>query len=203
MQLLAFASVYLLAGAGCTAFALLRCGRRHPLDLLSMITLWPLCAPFLFAEMVRPWPAISRSPEEEREVLAAHGRRLQLRLVEIDSLLGQEDWNPESLTRQRKALDPQHPSTKSAVDSLSLRLDYIERLTFLRKIHADELEEANALLEQLKSQEQLSRFLGASDGEVLPPLDAIRSRIADSECVLASEAELMALCHQSLCHEYL
>ena len=67
MQLMAFFLVYLLGGVGCAVFALLRCGRSNPLDLLSMVLLWPLCAPFLFASTdSNPGSARSRRPPEEQ-----------------------------------------------------------------------------------------------------------------------------------------
>lgn len=199
MQLLAFFSVYLLGGLGCVVFAILRCGRRNPLDLGSMLLLWPLCAPFLISTGSRPPPQPgARAPKEEMRVLAKHCQSLQSRLAEIDHLLGQEDWNREGTASKRADLDPDSPSAKPTIASLSVRLEHIERLHFLRKVHVDELEDAQGLLDQVRSQEQLSRFLETRDGDELPQLDAIRERIADSEMMLASETELIALCHESL-----
>jgi hypothetical protein len=200
VQLVGFFVVYLFGGVGCAAFAFLHFARRNPLDLLSMVLLWPLCAPFLFAgapQRSAALPAQAR-PEEEREILSTHCRHLEGRLREIDVLLSQEDWNPERLAAKRSQLGPDHGPSRSAFESLTVRMEHIERLAFLRKVRADELEEAQSLLDQLNSQEQLSRFLVARDGEALSHLDAIRARIADSESVLASEAELIALCHESL-----
>jgi hypothetical protein len=200
VQLLGFFVVYLFGGVGCAIFAFLHFARRNPLDLLSMVLLWPLCAPFLFADAPRRSAALPAQPrpEEEREILSTHCGHLEGRLREIDVLLSQEDWNPERLAAKRNQLSPDHMPSRSAFESLTVRMEHIERLAFLRKVRADELEEAQSLLDQLNSQEQLSRFLVARDGEALSHLDAIRARIADSESVLASEAELIALCHESL-----
>ena len=131
-------------------------------------------------------------------VLAQHCQNLHARLAEIDSLLGQEDWNREGMSSKGADLDPESPSTKPTIASLSVRREHIERLHFLKKVHVDELEDARGLLDQLRSQEQLSRLLESRDGDELPHLDAIRERIADSEMMLASETELIALCHESL-----
>lgn len=200
MQLMAFFLVYLLGGVGCAVFALLRCGRSNPLDLLSMVLLWPLCAPFLFAST--PGKAEPergrRPPEEQMQVLARHCEKLISRLVEIDAVLSQEDWSREQMASKRADLDKGSGPAKLAMDALSVRLEHIERLHFLRKVHADELEDAQALLDQMRSQAQLSRFLEPREGDEMPHLADIRERIADSELMLASETELIALCHESL-----
>lgn len=200
MQLLAFFSVYLLGGVGCVLFASIRCKRRNLLDLVSMLLLWPLCAPFLFASME---PAHTRStrqrpPEAEMRVLSKHCEDLKTRVGEIDGLLGHDKWKRDVVTSKRAGLDPSSPATRAALEALSLQLEHIERLHFLRKVHQAELEETQALLDQLQSQEELSRFLGAPGGEGDLRLDAIRERIADSELMLASETELISLCHESL-----
>jgi hypothetical protein len=200
VQLLAFFSVYLLGGVGCALFAAIRCARRHPLDLATMVLLWPLCAPFLFASPVPAPGGHHRScpPEEVMRVLSTHCEDLGARLQEIDAVLGQESWDPEVVASKRAGLGPDGSSVSQAGDALSVRLDHIERLHFVRKVHATELEEAQALLDQLQSQEQLSRFLVPTEGDEHLHLDAIRERIADSERMLASETELIALCHESL-----
>lgn len=200
MQLLAFFSVYLLGGLGCVFFASIRCKRRNLLDLASMLLLWPLCAPFLFASM-EPEQARSMAqcpPEVEMRVLAKHCQDLKVRVGEIDGLLGHDKWKRDLVTSRRADLDPTSPATRAALEALSVQLSHIERLHFLRKVHQAELEETQALLEQLRSQEQLSRFLGAPGAEGDLRLDAIRERIADSELMLASETELISLCHESL-----
>ena len=200
MQLMAFFLVYLMGGVGCAVFALLRCGRSNPLDLLSMVLLWPLCAPFLFASSDSKAEAARsrRSPEEQAQTLAKHCEKLMSRLAEIDLVLGQEDWSREQVASKRADLDTGTGPGKVAMDALSVRLEHIERLHFLRKVHADELEDAQALLDQLRSQAQLSRFLEPREGDEMPHLADIRERIADSELMLASETELIALCHESL-----
>ncbi len=193
-------SVYLVGGFGIATFALFLGALHNAFEFLSLVLLWPLCAPFLFAGPRRkPGASLEfHQPEQEREVLSSHCRLLQGRLQDIDALLAKEEWNPQYLARKRKDLDPDHASSRTAIESLSVRLEHIERLRLLRNVHADELEEVRSLLDQLNSQEQLSRFLVARDDETLSDLEAIRARVADSESVLASEAELIALCHESL-----
>lgn len=195
MQVLAFFAVYLVGGVGIAAYALLRCARRHPLDLAVLTLLWPLCGPFLFGS---PQPAgASRPRRDEGVALATRCQELRGRLVEIDLLLGHKDWNPRRLRERHRNIGAGNQVHKAAQESLAVRLEHIERLTFLRKVHADELDEAQSLLDRLKSQEQLSRFL-PQRGQCPSDLEDIRARIADAESVLASEAELIALCHESL-----
>ncbi len=192
--------VYLLGGVGCALFALLRCGRSNALDLLSMVLLWPLCAPFLFAAGATTARAVHsrRPPEEQMKVLTKHCEKLRARLAEIDAVLGQKQWSRDEMMSKRKGLDEDSGPVSLAMDAISVRLEHIERLHFLRKVHAHELEDAQALLDQLRSQTQLSRFLETREGDEMPHLADIRERIADSELMLASETELMALCHESL-----
>jgi hypothetical protein len=165
-----------------------------------MVLLWPLCAPFLFAKAGDDESLVhsKRSPEEQGEVLARHCEKLKSRLAEIDLVLGQENWNREQMASKRADIATGPGPAKPAIDAISVRLEHIERLHFLRKVHADELEDAQALLDQLRSQAQLSRFLESREGDEAPHLEDIRERIADSEQMLASETELIALCHESL-----
>ncbi len=185
-QLLAFAALYLLGGLGCLVFAQLRAGPRPLLEFLAIPLLWPLYAPFILAGASEEL----RSPVEERELLEQRYQRGLLRLSEIDGLLKTADWDRGNLVTE---LGRAAQGSAVSREALQHRIEHVDRLSLVRKVTAEELEVVRGLLEQLKAQTELSRFLESGDLGRGLQLDEVRERIARTEATLATETEMLTL----------
>ena len=189
VQLLSLLAVYILVGMGC-ALAAHHIRRRHLLELLVLALLWPIYAPFVLST------SKGRAPEsDEMEALTSRLEQITARLVEIDQLLATKEWDQTLVGQQRdKVAKGGHSQLR---ESLTIRMEHIEQLHFLRKLHVDELEAADALLEQRKAQVQLSRFIDTEGVEAQAKLQELRDKVLAAEDQLASETVLLSLCRES------
>lgn len=195
MQLLALFVLYVVAGLGCTAAARVH-GHRHVGDLVALLVLWPLYAPFVLSDRHARGMPPTAAPVDATVLLETRSQQMAERLAEIDALLATPEWNRVAVQQQLDELaDPDRHQALRA--SLRMRLEHIDRLHFLRKLHADELEAAGALLQQRRAQVQLSRFIEPADQHTGAHLHDIRARILSAEDTLASETELLSLCRES------
>ncbi len=188
-QLLAFAALYLLGGVGCLVFAQIRVAPRPLLEFFVIPLLWPLYAPFILAGASDASEEF-HSPLQERELLEQRFQRGLLRLSEIDGLLKTADWDRGNLMAE---LGKTTQGSAVAREALQHRIEHVDRLTLVRKVTAEELEVVRGLLEQLKAQTELSRFLESKDLDRGLQLDEARERIARTEATLATETELLTL----------
>lgn len=191
---MALLTVYLLVGIGCAAYS--RMGtRRHVLGLVALALLWPLYAPFVLGaaqDSANKLPVV----DDEIPSLERSATEIAKKLKEIDILLSSDDWNAQQVEARRTKLAHAQGHCELR-ESLRVRLDHIERLTLLRKMHSDELEAIAALLHQREAQVQLSRFIGDAETTTLPNLEELRERMQHTEDALNCETEYLSLCRES------
>jgi hypothetical protein len=198
----ALVAIYALAGAACLAAALHR-GRAGLADVLLLLAVWPLYAPFVLLAppdhtssreeaLLRALRQVSGTPLArllpDRAAVRALGRSLRAaarRLAEIEALLGRPEMAEEAaLADLRGAEEP--AGSIEARATLGLRVQNIRHLKHLRERFARRLCEVDALLAQLLTQVEVLRLGGPADapgealvGELLSRVEALGEMLED------------------------
>ncbi|MFN7974736.1 MAG: hypothetical protein U0166_20705 [Acidobacteriota bacterium] len=209
MNVAAFATLYVLVGAGCAVAILVRGGGAGSLrDAALLLAVWPLYGPFLLAGDRCPAPSSPRRmafldaldraqgaplalllPDRETaQRLVARSRDAEARIAEIDALLGGPEFSEDS-ARERSAL-LEARGDRRAASMASSRADNIRRLRHLRERLRREVDEATELQSQLRVQAEIVRMAGSDriEGESL--LSELEASLATRRAVVARGPQL-------------
>jgi len=187
MTVVELAAVYFVVGAGAASSFLAMSWRGASekgtllLDSTILLPFWPLYGPFvLLRDVAIPRQESSEAPSKASmpamdavlsELLpdAAMARALderlgeaQSRIVEIDRLLGLQDFSKAAANRRYEELKDRGDSRAAA--TARRRLAAIGRLEDLRQRFANELTEIDETLAQLRVQAEVVRLSGSAGG---------------------------------------
>jgi hypothetical protein len=200
-----FALLYALIGTGCVAALFMGVGSPHrAVDLVLMLVIWPLYAPFLLGRpgasvrakdrsdfldaidraegtslaALLPSPATA-SGLNDRLIAAEH------RVAEIESLLRQPDFDEAAAEARARELEDRSETLASSI--ASARMKNIRQLKQMRDRFNRELSEIRELLAQLRLQAEMVRLAGSADGGSREVVRMLLARVEGLGAILDAE----------------
>jgi hypothetical protein len=179
MRAAELALFYLLVGGGLSVVLAVERRRLSLLDTALLIPFWPLVAPFMLGDRLRPRQVALRGPE----LWLGLGERVRVaeaRIEEIGRLLTQPEFSAEAAgARASELRTAGDPLGAAAAEG---RLANIRRMEALRTRLTREVAGVRELIDQLKVQAELIRLSGEAE-----------SQQGMSELVVEAQARIEAL----------
>jgi len=213
MNVNALAILYGLIALGCVIAAALRPERRL-VDLVLLVLLWPLYAPFYFARAPALAPSPARATASERELeqdllaalrrasgtpladilpdaetggaLAARLRSARAKLEEIDALLARPDFSAASATARQEQLERDGDERAAAI--AAGRVQSIRHLVELRDRFRRDLDQVRELVAQLRIQAEVVRLAQSCDDGTRGLVAELCARVEGLDELLATLA---------------